>query len=401
MNLDLSFPPLEIGAEPALDKIDVPARYNLPLEVQYCKRCVVSNQRPRIVFDAEGICNACRFAERKHTRIDWAERDRELRDLCDRFRRDDGRHDIIVPSSGGKDSAVVAHKLKHEYGMNPFTVTWAPHYYTEIGWHNFQGLIHSGLDNVLATPNGAVHRKLTRLAFAEMGEPFQPFIYGQVSYPLQVAVRYGIPLIMDGENGEAEYGGDSATEDRPGFTAEDAERYWFSGLGVESWKQYGLTDADLQVYKSPSLEELYDVGVERHFWSYYKKWFPQEHFYYAAENTGFEANPDGRSEGTYSKYASLDDRIDGFHYYLMLLKFGIGRATSDAAHEVRDGHIDRKEAVALVRRYDTEFPGKHYRDFLEYCQISEEYFWDVCERWRNENLWEKSSNDWKLRQQVA
>ena len=127
-------------------------------------------------------------------------------------------------------------------------------------------------------------------------------------------------------------------------------------------------------------------GVERHFWSYYKKWFPQEHFYYAADNTGFEVNPDGRSEGTYSKYASLDDRIDGFHYYLMLLKFGIGRATSDAAHEIRDGHIDREEAVALVRRYDTEFPEKHYRDFLEYCQITKEYFWDVCERWRNENL---------------
>jgi|MDSW01.2.fsa_nt_gb N-acetyl sugar amidotransferase len=401
MNLNQNFPPLEIGVEPELGKIDVPKLYKLPSELQFCKSCVISNQRPRIVFDAEGVCNACRFAERKHNKIDWAQRDQELRDLCDRFRRKDGRHDVIVPSSGGKDSAVVAHKLKYEFGMNPLTVTWSPHFYTEIGWYNFQGLIHSGLDNLLATPNGEVHRKLTRLAFAEMGEPFQPFIYGQVSYPLQIAVRYGIPLIMDGENGEAEYGGDSDTEDKPGFTAEDAEKYWFSGRGVESWKEYGLTDADLQFYKNPELELLFELGVERHFWSYYKKWVPQEHYYYAAEHTGFKANPEGRSEGTYSKYASLDDRIDGFHYYLMLLKFGIGRATSDAAHEIRDGHIARDEGVALVTRYDTEFPEKYFNDFLDYCQITEEYFWDVCERWRNEKLWEKSGNKWRLKRQVT
>jgi len=401
MNLDSTFQPLDIKAEPTLSKVDIPKEYKLPLEVQYCKRCVVSNQRPRIVFDADGICNACRFSERKHTKIDWTERERELRDLCDRFRRKDGRHDVIVPSSGGKDSAVVAHKLKYVYGMNPLTVTWAPHYYTDIGWFNFQGLIHSGLDNLLATPNGVVHRKLTRLAFAEMGEPFQPFIYGQVAYPLAIAVQHGIPLIMDGENGEAEYGGDSDTEDKPGFTAEDAEKYWFSGRSVDSWKEYGFTDADLHMYRPPNIESLFELGVERHFWSYYRNWIPQEHFYYASENTGFKANPDGRSEGTYSKYASLDDRIDGFHYYLMLLKFGIGRTTSDAAHEIRDGHIERDEGAALVRRYDAEFPEKHYQDFLKYCQITEDYFWEVCERWRNDNLWERINNEWRLKQQVS
>lgn len=383
-----------------VEKIDVARRYKLPEKVEYCRRCVISNQRPRIVFDSEGVCNACRFWERKHKIIDWDERERELVDLCNRYRRNDGRHDVVVPSSGGKDSGYVAHLLKYKYGMNPLTVTWAPHIYTDIGWRNFQALIHSGLDNVLGTPNGQVHRRLTRLSFEELGEPFQPFIYGQIWFPVRIAAREGIGLIMDGENGEVEYGGDPESE-KPGFDVEDAIQYWLSDMPLEHWHDRGFTTADLDLYAPPAASELENNPVERHFFSYYRKWMPQEHYYYVREHCGFQPNPDGRSEGTYSKYASLDDRIDGFHYYLMLMKFGIARATSDAAHEIREGLIEREEAVQLVRRYDTEFPKKYFKDFLEYCEISEEHFWEVCEAWRNHNLWEQSDNGWTLRQQVS
>ena len=378
----------------------VKSRYDLPDEVRYCARCVVSNQRPRIVLDAEGVCNACRFAERKETAIDWEERDRELKELCARFRRDDGRFDVIVPSSGGKDSGYVAHLLKHRYAMHPLTVTWAPNIYTEVGWKNFQALIRAGFDNILGTPNGQVHRRLTRLCLEDMCEPFQPFILGQVWFPVSVAVRYGIPLIMDGENGEAEYGGDSEADDKPGFTIADVNRYWFSNRPMEYWRDFGFSPRDFALYAPPSERELSDAKIERRFFSYYKKWMPQEHFYYVVEHTGFEPNPDGRSEGTYSKYASLDDRIDGFHFWFMLLKFGIGRATSDAAQEVRNGQITRAEAVALVRRYDTEFPQKHFAEFLDYCDLTEDQFWEICEKWRNPNLWVKTGNEWTLRGQV-
>jgi len=382
-----------------LDKINVGERYKLPDTVAYCKSCVISNQRPRIVFDEDGICNACRFWERKHQIIDWYKREDELEALCQRYRRGDGSHDVLVPSSGGKDSGFVAHQLKYKYGMNPLTVTWAPHIYTDIGWKNFQALIHSGLDNVLATPNGDVHRRLTRLSFEEMGEPFQPFIYGQIWFPVQVAVDRGIGLIMDGENGEIEYGGDPSSE-KPGFSVDDALRYWLSDMPLEHWHDFGFSKADLYLYSPPAEERVRQNPVERHFYSYYKKWMPQDHYYYVREHCGFEPNPDGRSEGTYSKYASLDDKIDGFHYYLMLLKFGIARATSDASHEIREGLIERDEAVKLVRRYDTEFPKKYFQDFLEYCQIDEAHFWRVCERWRNLNLWESVDGEWRLKQQV-
>ncbi len=383
-----------------IEPINIAERYKLPRQVRYCTKCVISNQRPRITFDADGVCNACKFSERKHTRIDWEPRGKELKALCDRFRRNDGSFDVVVPSSGGKDSAMVAHRLKFEYGMNPLTVTWAPHIYTDVGWQNFQGLIHAGLDNILGTPNGPVHRRLTRLTLFEMGDPFQPFIYGAVAFPMRIATKFGISLIMDGENAEAEYGG-AGFEDKPGFSIEESEELWFSGVRVNDWVAHGFTPQDLHYYQLPAYEEVVKANVERHFWSYYKKWVPQEHFYYASKNTGFQPNPDGRSEGTYSKYASLDDCMDGLHYYFGLLKFGIGRATSDAAHEIRDGHLTREEGVALVRRYDTEFPKKHFGETLDYMQISEEQFWDCAEKWRNRNLWEKVGNEWRLKYQVT
>ncbi len=384
-----------------MQRVNVTERYNLPAEVRFCTRCVMSNQRPKTLFDAEGVCSACRFAERKQTGIDWAEREKELRALFDRFRRTDGSFDVAVPCSGGKDSATVAYRLKYEYGMNPLTVTWSPHIYTDIGRENFDALVHSGLDNILGTPNGIVHRKLTRLSLIEMGEPFQPFIYGQVSFPMRIACKFGISLIMDGENGQAEYGGDSSTGDRPGFSLEESEKLWYSGVTVNEWLKHGFTPRDLYYYQLPPFEEVVKAKIERHFLSYYKKWVPQENFYYASKNTGFKPNPDGRSEGTYSKYASLDDRMDGFHYYFMLLKFGIGRATSDAAHEIRDGHLTRDEGVALVRRYDTEFPQKHFRQALDYMEMSEDAFWECAEKWRNDNLWIRSGNEWRLKQQVS
>lgn len=382
-----------------MKKVNIKEKYNLPKEVIFCKKCVISNQRPRIKFDKEGVCNACRYAEQKNNVIDWGKREEELWHLLAKYRRDDGRFDVIVPSSGGKDSVFVAHQLKYKYNMNPLTVTWAPHIYTDIGWKNFQAQIHAGLPNVLGTPDGKVHRRLTKDSLIEMGEPFQPFIYGQVSFPLQMALAYDVPLIMDGENGEMEYGGDDSSNQK-GFSIEDEIKYWFSNFPIEYWLEKGYTKKELAYYFPPKIDQVIDAKINRQFFSYYHKWDPQENYYYAVENTGFKANPDGRSEGTYSKYASLDDRVDGFHYYLMYAKFGICRATSDAAHEVREGHLTREEAVQLVRKYDGEFPNKHFQEFLEYCNITEEFFWEVMDKWRAEHLWEKVDGEWKLKTKI-
>ena len=136
--------------------------YGLPREVEFCINCVISNQRPNsaiefqhtarskkatIRFEDDGVCDACRLDKKKRIEIDWAEREAQLKELCDRYRKNGTGYDCLVPGSGGKDSFFTAHVLKYKYGMSPLTVTWAPHLYTEWGWRNFQAWINAGFDN--------------------------------------------------------------------------------------------------------------------------------------------------------------------------------------------------------------------------------------------------------------
>ena len=164
-----------------MSKEQLVAYFGLPREVKFCHRCVISNQRPSstvefahtrqdkkqvIGFDENNVCSACRYQEVKANQIDWGRREESLVKLLDQHRSSDGAYDVIVPGSGGKDSAYTAHILKYKYGMNPLTVTWAPHLYTDIGWKNMQEWMHTGgLDNILYTPNGILHQEMTKNAF--------------------------------------------------------------------------------------------------------------------------------------------------------------------------------------------------------------------------------------------
>lgn len=399
---------------------ELEAYYGLPQNVQFCKKCVISNQRPSSVvefkntkfqkkstieFDENGVCSACQFAEMKEKSIDWKNREKELMDLCDRHRKTDGSYDCIVPGSGGKDSAYTAHILKTKYKMNPLTVTWAPHQYTQIGWKNFQEWIQSGFDNVLFTPNGKVHRLLTKLAFENLVHPFQPFIIGQRIIGPRLAAMYNIPLIFYGEN-QAEYGNNIKENDRPTMKPDfygqepDLDKLFLGGVSAkELVSDYGVELNDLSPYLPVSGERLKQLQCEVHYLGYYLRWDPQECYYYAAEHTGFEANSE-RTEGSYSKYSSIDDKIDPLHYYTTYIKFGIGRATYDAAQEVRNQKITREEAVALVHKYDNEFPKKYFKEILAYLGISEERFWDVIDEARSPHLWEKTNDTWVPRHRV-
>ena len=414
---------------------ELETKYGLPSEVKFCKRCVISNQRPNsaeeyqhtnktkkttIHFDEDGVCDACRVAENK-AGIDWEERDRELRDLCDRFRRNDGRHDCVVPGSGGKDSFYQSHILKYKYGMNPLTVTWAPHMYTDWGWRNFQRWIHAGFDNMTITPNGRVHRLLTRLAVENLFHPFQPFMIGQKAMAPRLATQLDIPLIFYGEN-EAEYGNpladsNKAVRDWKYFTNDDTSQIFLGGTSVQKLvEDYGLTSNDLEAYMPATPTALQESGTEVHYLGYYLRWHPQSAYYYAQEHGGFEAAPE-RTVGTYSKYNSIDDKIDDFHYYTTFIKFGIGRTTYDAAQEIRSDDILRDEGVALVRRFDGEYPERFAKEVFEYLSITEkefpvahamfetptmthQSFDDLTDRFRSPHLWKYENEAWTLRHGV-
>ena len=389
--------------------------HGLPEEVIFCKKCCISNQRPStkrefskksskdtetVGFGDDGICDTCKWFEFKKT-IDWEQREKELEELCNRFRRNDGSYDVIVPSSGGKDSFYVAHQLKYKYGMNPLTVTWAPHQYTDIGWKNFESMIDAGFDNVLVTPNGKIHRVLTRLAFENLVNPFQPFIIGQKNVAPRAALQYGVQLIMYGEN-QAEAHNKleenfSPLMDISHFCKKDGEELYFGGVHVNDLKNHGVEEKDLYLYKPLDEKDIINAGLEVHFYSFYKNWSPQENYYYAMEHSGFKSNPDGRSEGTYTKFASLDDKIDGQHYFTMYIKFGQGRAMNDVNRDIRDGFISREEGIELINKYDGEFPVKYFQEVLDYMGISEERYWEVLDNARSPHLWEKLNGEWQLK----
>ncbi len=383
----------------------------LPQKILFCKKCVISNQRPRTEFDADGICNACKYAEKKFGGvIDWAKREKELEALLDKHRSKNGGFDVIVPGSAGKDSALVTHQLKAR-GMHPLAVTWAPFIYTDIGWQNYFNFIQSGLDGVLVWPNGILHRKLARVAFELKGDPWEPFTFGQKALAFQMAHRFKIPLIFYGENGEIEYGGSFKNENKPYESPEDWDELYFKGAGVDVLLAEGfkmgifsaseLKDNQFDFYRPPALDEIKKLDLQMHWWSYYKLWVPQENFYYASKHTGFEANTE-RTEGTYTKHCSIDDQLDPFHWLLAYIKFGYGRATREACSEIRCGHITREEAVSLVHRYDHEFPKKYFQNFLDYLGISEEHFWKIMDKYRMPHVWKKGEDDlWRLKKVVS
>ena len=365
-------------------------------EVFFCSACTVSNQRPRITFNSEGVCNACTYQARKRNQIDWAQREIELEAVLENHRDGPGEFDVVVPCSGGKDGGYVAHQLKHNYGMRVLTATWAPLRPTEIGRKNLDRFVAAGFDHVLGTPNPEVTRRLCKFALERIGDPFQPFIFGQTNFPLSIAKKFGATLVMYGENGEVEYGGDQTFADSPVKRMDAAAKHYFSGLTLDEISEAGFSASELSYFQRPTIET---GEITQHFFGYYKFWDPQQNYYYANEHLGFEANPE-RTESTYSRYASLDDKFDGFHYYLAYLKFGIGRATSDSAHEIRDGKISREEGISLVRQFDHEFPAKYLAEFLEYLDISEEGLTEILNSWRSPALWDRQGEVWNLKHAI-
>jgi N-acetyl sugar amidotransferase len=395
-------------------------KYGLPSEIRFCKKCVMSNQRPisapefkhsansnkrTINFDKEGVCDACRYSESKQN-IQWAKRENELLQLLDKHRRNDGHYDCIVPGSGGKDSVYASHILKYKYGMHPLTVTWPPILYTDYGYKNFMNwIVMGGFDNISFNRNGKVMKLLTKLSIENILHPFQTFILGQKNIAPKIALKYDVPLIFYGEN-EAEYGNpiaDNSTSlrDQSYHSISNIDEVYLGGVSInELINKYKIDLCDLMAFLPPPVEELSKSNIEVHYLGYYLKWTPQEAYYYSVEHIDFQTRP-FRTQGTYSKYNSIDDKIDDLHYYTTYIKFGIGRATYDASQEIRNNHLTREEGIALVKKFDGEFPEKYFNEIMDYLEIKPARFLELCDKFRSPHLWNFSNGKWQLRHTVS
>lgn len=357
------------------------------------------------INDEDGICEACKQNEIKN-QINWQEREKKLIQLLDKHRKNNGDYDCLVPGSGGKDSAYQAHILKYKYKMNPLVVTWPPILYTEYGLNNYYNWINiGGFDSLVVRPNGRVMKELTKLSILNLLHPFQTFILGQKNIAPKIASKFNIKLIFYGEN-EAEYGNpiaenNSSLRKKSYFAVKNYNKIYLAGIKIsELIKKNRLHYKDLKIFLPINNSEITKTKTEVHYLGYYLKWTPQEAFYYAVKNTGFKPRP-FRTQGTFSKYNSIDDKIDDLHYYTTFVKFGIGRATYDASQEIRNKHLTREEGINLVKKYDGEFPDIYFSEVMKFLEIKEETFNKTCNKFRSPHLWKKINNKWKLRFTVS
>jgi N-acetyl sugar amidotransferase len=364
--------------------------------IRYCKKCLMPDSRPRIVFDADGICNACHTAEEKNA-IDWDARRREFVNIIAKHRKSGARYDCIVPWSGGKDSSSIAYKLKFEFGLNPLLVTFSPLLPNEIGAQNREEFVKLGFDNLLIRPNHKVSSRLARRFFIERGNPKVHWDAGVNAVPIQVAVNYNIPLVFYAEHGESEYGGRVLSEEHKKMRdfAEVLEHQ--IGDDPHNWVDEEITEKDLAPYLYPDIGDVERVGVKALYFSYFFRWSVYENYLFIKDKMNFRVDAKGRSDGTFTSYDSLDDKIDNLYYYLQYVKFGFGRSTRDACRMIQNRQMTREEGLKLALKYDDEFPATHFQDHLDYLGMTEPEFTEIVDLHRNKEIWKFSGNRWELR----
>src|SRR5688500_18110169 len=190
--------------------------------LKYCTKCLNPNTRPRITFNAEGVCNACVWAGEKK-QIDWGARWHELEALCERHRaRNKDRFDVIVPYSGGKNGAYIAWTLREKLGMHPLCVTIRPPMEDPIGQQNIRNFLERGFDHVMITPNRRVERAIDKENFVNKGIPMHAFMIAVQAAVFRCAVLYDIPFVMYAEEGETEYGGSTRLKNKSTYDLEDS-----------------------------------------------------------------------------------------------------------------------------------------------------------------------------------
>lgn len=405
------------------------AYYNLPLNIEFCKTCLMSNQKPAQTAEhlsqesdlkttikfVDGICHACRYKKTKDNDIDWEERKYLFNKLLDKYRSRNGSYDIVVPGSGGKDSFKVAHELKYNYNMNPITCTFAPNLYTRVGYDNLINWVNTGFSNYNYTLNGKVHRLITRLAIDNLLHPFQPWIMGQKAFPNKFAALMKIPLVIYGENPmEYDQGTNNYKYDenviQDFHSRKENDELFIGGLNFKELKEnLGLHQTELDAYMPMTENELKKNEIKCITWSYFHRWHPQGNYYYTRDNSeNFQLSLD-RTPGTYQKHASLDDKLDDLHYYTAFIKFGLGRAHYDASQETRSGDITVDEARSLIKKFSGEYPKRFMKDICEWLTInpnyfpeskkyieepifSEEYFSKLCDTFRSPHIWQLDEN---------
>ena len=360
--------------------------------MNYCKRCLYPDTKPQLVFDENGICSACKNHELKE-KIDWKSKEKELKEILEKFRSKNNYYDCIIPVSGGKDSHFQAYTIKEKFGLNPLVVNFHPLDQTEIGKKNLDNLKKLGVDCIEFSPNPNVYLNLARFGLKKLGDFQWPEHIGIFTVPVQIAVKYKIPLIIWGENPQFEYGQPTDISIDTILDRKWLEKnggYFLDKIKPQDMIKHGFELNDIQPYLYPSDEEINQVGITGIFLGSYIKWdiFKQLE---TVKAIGFQEN-DEPKEGTFNKWENLDVYFTVFHDYFKFLKYGFGRATDHASIEIMHGRISREQGLKLVKQYEGKIPRKYLKKFLEFADMSMDDFIGICNEFTNKEIFKVDEN---------
>jgi len=364
--------------------------------MKYCKKCLYPDTKPQLVFNDDGICSACTNRKTKES-IDWDKKREEFVKILDKYSsKDSSNYDCIIPVSGGKDSTYQTYVMKEKFGLNPLVVNFHPLDQTNIGKKNLESLKKIGVDCIEFSPNPNVYQKLARFGLSELGDFQWPEHIGIFTVPVQIAVKYKIPLIIWGENPQLEYGQPTDINKDTILDREWNEKnggYFLDKIKPEHMTKYGFEVNDLKPYLYPSDDEIKKVGVTGVFLGTYIKWdiFKQLEF---VKTLGFSENDEIR-EGTYDRWENLDVYFSVFHDYFKFLKYGFGRTTDHVSIEIRYGKMTREKGIELIKKHEGKIPQKYLKEFLNAATITMNEFEEICDKFTSKELFQ-TDQDGKL-----
>jgi N-acetyl sugar amidotransferase len=367
--------------------------------MQYCKKCCYPAIAVFVTMEDDGICcSGCRVAAQKPA-IDWQERGELLREILEEHRsKDKSNYDCIIPVSGGKDSYFQTHVIKNVYGMNPLLVTYHGNNYLPEGQYNLDRMREIfGVDHLVFGPSIELLKKFNRAGLLVQGDMNWHSHCGIVTYPIQIAVKFRIPLVIWGEHGPTHIGGQHSFNDFVEMSARARKEHYLRGF---DWYDFvgheGITDKDLIWARYPSDDELEDVGVRQIHLGNYVHWDENIHSKLVRDVYNWEQARQP-FERTYRMISNLDDMHEnGIHDYLKFVKFGYGRCTDHVSKDIRAGHMTREQGIALIRRYDSVKPRRDLDRWLGYVDMTEAEFDRICDGFRDPRVWWRNeSGEWQ------
>lgn len=369
------------------------------MKMRYCKRCLQPDTRPGIIFDDEQICFACRYEESKAT-IDWAAREAELKGFAEEAKAEAKKrgniYDCIIGVSGGKDSTFQAVYAKEKLGLNPLLINCMPDEITEIGRKNINNLNNLGFDIISIRPNPIVAKKLARKSFFERGNIIAASEYCLWASSYIMAVKFNIPLIIQGENAALTLGA-AKNQEATGNAFSVMQLETIRGASVDSFVDLSnnITEKDLFLYKIPTVEEMQAKGIKAIFLQYYtKEWSQVSNADFAVARGLTGRSGDLHDLGRYRRYTALDCDLQIPNQMIKYLKFGFGYATDEICYDIREGRFSREDGKWYVNEYDGLCGQQYIAKACRYLSITEAEFWEVVDKYVNRDLFEKVNGKW-------